>query len=319
MKRNIIYLFVATLVVITLVLLVYVFGVSNYNLSKNKNENLNIVTSFYPIYIATLNLTEGIDGLSVSCLASPEVGCLHDYQLTVKDMMTLENADVFIINGKGMEAFLDKAISVYPSLEVVDSSENILEEHMLKEHHEDEIEDHDEHHHDHGENSHIWVSIELYIKQLNNITENLVSIDPKNKDKYEKNLSEYVKKLEDLKSKMHGELDSIQNKNIVTFHEAFDYFAEEFDLNIVSVIEREPGTSPNAKEVAEIIDLVENNDVNAIFVEPNYSKTAADTIANETKVKIYELDPIVSGPFDKDAYINIMNKNLETLAQALEK
>ena len=117
---------------------------------------------------------------------------------------------------------------------------------------------------------------------------------------------------------MHEELDALPNKNIITFHEAFEYFADEFDFDIVAVIEREPGTYPSSKEVAEIIDLVKEKDVKAVFVEPQYSRSAADTIARETKVEVYSLDPIVTGSDDIDSYIKIMTENMNTLIKALK-
>ena len=94
---------------------------------------------------------------------------------------------------------------------------------------------------------------------------------------------------------MHEVLDKKENKKIVTFHEAFEFFAEEFNLEIVAVIEREPGTYPSAGEVADIIDLVREKEAKAIFVEPQYSRSAADTIARETNIPVYSLDPIVTG------------------------
>jgi len=278
-----------------------------------KEGKINVVTSFYPMYIATANIVDGVDDIDLTNLTSQQTGCLHDYQITTQDMIKLSNADVLVINGDGMENFIAKAMSTYSRLKIVDASEGI------KEHHE-EILDSDEegHHHDHETNSHYWVSISLYIEQVNNIKNGLCAIDKKNKDLYEKNANDYIHKLKELKQKMHSSLDSISNKNIVTFHEAFDYFAEEFDLNVVAVIEREPGTYPSSKDVADIIEEVKSKDVNAIFTEPQYSKTAADTIARETKVKVYELDPVVTGDLDKEAYIRIMNNNLNTLEEALK-
>ena len=118
---------------------------------------------------------------------------------------------------------------------------------------------------------------------------------------------------------MHAELDGIsdENKNIITFHEAFEFFAEEFNLNVVGVIEREPGTYPSAGEVAEIIDKIKQVNAKAIFVEPQYSRSAADTISKETKVPIYVLDPVVSGEYENDAYEKIMRENLKNLKEAL--
>ena len=307
-------IFVTSLIV-SLMLLT---GCTKENTDKTSDDNLNIITSFYPMYIATANIIDGVDNVSLECLASPEVGCLHDYQLTVNDMMKLEDADVFVINGGGMESFLDKAISAYPEMKIINASESLLKD-MSGETFEEEHHDGHNHEHLHGStNPHVWVSIDLHIHQIEEITDRLAEIDSVNKEKYEENAKEYISKLQILSSEMHNILDTLPNKDIITFHEAFHYFAEEFGLNVMAVIEREPGTSPSAKDVAEIIDTVREYDVNAIFVEPQYLKTAANTIANETNVKVYELDPATSGVFEKDAYIKIMKKNLEVLKEALK-
>ena len=309
-------IFVTSLIV-SLMLLT---GCTKENTDKTSDDNLNIITSFYPMYIATANIIDGVDNVSLECLASPEVGCLHDYQLTVNDMMKLEDADVFVINGGGMESFLDKAISAYPEMKIINASEPILGDvssgELTEEHHEEH-----EHNHEHlhgNENPHVWVSIDLHIHQIEEITHKLTEIDSDNKEKYEQNAKSYIAKLEALSEQMHSELDKLPNKDIITFHEAFYYFAEEFGLNVMAVIEREPGTSPSARDVADIIDTVKEYDVSAIFVEPQYLKTAANTISNETGVKVYELDPATSGAFEKDAYIKIMEKNLEVLKEALK-
>ena len=108
--------------------------------SPNEKKEFNIVTSFYPMYIATSNIVDGVENIKLTNMTSPNVGCLHDYQLTTKDMNVLERADVFVINGGGMESFLEKAMSAYPEMKVVNASEGILEMHEEEEH-----EEHDHH------------------------------------------------------------------------------------------------------------------------------------------------------------------------------
>lgn len=303
-----------SLIIIILCIILTMLCGCDYKETNEEKNKIDIVTSFYPMYLAASNIVDGANNVSLKCLASPEVGCLHDYQLTVNDMITLEKADIFIINGGGMESFIDKAVSTYPNLHIVNASEGILKE----EEHNHEHENENEHDHSHEENPHIWVSISLYIEQIKNITKALSIQDTANAEIYNENANKYIAELEILKTKMHSELDNLESSNIVTFHEAFHYFAEEFGLNVVSVIEREPGTSPSARDVAEIIDMIREMDVNAIFVEPGYLKTAADTISKETGVAIYELDPAVSGTFEKEAYVEIMNKNLKVLLEALK-
>lgn len=117
---------------------------------------------------------------------------------------------------------------------------------------------------------------------------------------------------------MHNHIDNLPHKDIVTFHEAFPYFAKEFNLNIVGVIEREPGTAPTPSELDEIIAQVNDLQAKALFAEPQYSSTAAKTIANETGAKVYTLDPVVTGENDLDAYIEAMKQNALTLQEALK-
>ena len=120
---------------------------------------------------------------------------------------------------------------------------------------------------------------------------------------------------------MHEVIDTLPNRNIITFHEAFPYFAEEFNLNIVGVVEVEPGTEPSPKQLEETIEIAKNNNVKALFTEPQYAAKAATTISNETGIPLYTLDPIVTGDSTSDAYddyITKMEQNLETLKEALK-
>ena len=271
-----------------------------------KDGEFVIVTSFYPIYIEVLNITEGVEGVKVVNMTKPQTGCLHDYQLTTEDLKTLEGADALVVNGAGMESFLDKVTAQQQNLKIIDASrsDNI---HLLKEGEED--------------NPHVWLSVTYAIEQVKAITSQLCEADPEHEKQYRDNAMAYVVKLMDLREEMHGELDSLPHKDIVTFHEAFPYLAKEFRLNIVSVIEREPGTEPAPKELEELIAKVQGLPVKVLFTEPQYSPAAAETIARETGARLYQLDPVVTGessPEAKDAYIDTMRKNMKVLKEALQ-
>lgn len=264
-----------------------------------------IVTSFYPMYISTINVTKGVPGVEVINMTKPQTGCLHDYQLTPEDLKTLEKANAFIINGAGMEAFLDKVVKQQPNLRIVEASKGIE---LIR----DESGE---------ENPHVWVSISNAIIQVRNIAAQLSAIDAVNAAKYQANADDYVKKLEDLRSKMHNSLGAANNKDIITFHEAFPYFAREFNLNIVAVIEREPGAEPTPKELEDTVKKVKESGIKALFAEPQYPAKAAETIAQETGAKMFTLDPAVTGEAKADAYddyLNIMEQNLKTLQEALK-
>lgn len=286
---------------------------------QNNNKNLKLVTSFYPIYIMTLNIVDGVSGVEVTNMVDQSVGCLHNFTLKTSDMKSLENADAIIINGAGMETFIPKIISEMPDMQVIDSSKGIeLKMDMYSEHHHDDDEDEDEEEHLHTNiNSHIWVSIKNYIKQVENISNAIIELDPEHRDQYEENTKAYINKLSELYDDINNDLSNIQNRDIITVHNDFMYFADDFDINIVGVINKEDDTQPSAREVSEMISLINDTGVKALFVEPQYSKSVADTIAGETNAKVRVLDPCVSGEISKDAYINIMRENQKSLKEAL--
>ena len=261
-----------------------------------EKQEYTVVASFYPLYITALNLTEGVEGIRVVNMAGQQAGCLHDYQLQNKDMKTLEEADLFLVNGAGMENFLQKVTEHLPALTVADASEGfeLIEE-----------------------NPHIWVSPRGNIHQVKQIAAALKAGDPAHAEQYEANEKRYLKQLEVLLDEMHQALDPLENRKIITMHEAFPYLAAEFSLEIVGVINREPDSYPNAREIAETVDLVRAFSVKALFAEPQYSASAADVIAQESGAKVYTLDPVVTGEDSPDAYLNAMRNNTKTLLEAL--
>ena len=264
---------------------------------------LTVATSFYPIYIMTINIAKDVPGVRVVNVSPPVTGCLHDYQLNSADLRILAEAQVFVINGAGMESFLDKVIGQQPDLLLIDSSEGIP---LLQTDS------------DGKPNPHLWVSVSDNILQVKNIGEGLAELDPAYASLYRANAEAYAERLADLRTRMHEGLDDLPNRDIITFHEAFPYLAEEFNLNNLTVIQREPGTEPSPAELAKTIELVQNSPVKALFAEPQYDSQAADIIARETGLEVFILDPAATGPMDPDAYIQIMEENQKTLMKALK-
>ena len=291
-------IFLLALVVVS----IFFAGCSN----SGDDGKIKIVTSFYPVYLDVINIAGNVEGVEVMNLTQPQTGCLHDYQLTTDDMKKLERANIFVVNGLGMENFLEKIKSERTNLKIIDASDSD-EIFTLKDG--DEI------------NPHVWLSITYNMNQVKAITSQLCLADPDHAAEYKKNALEYLNKLSALRDEMHFALDNLPNKDIVTFHEAFPYFAAEFKLNIVGVVEREPGTEPTPGELTETIGKVNEMPAKVLFVEPQYSPKAAETISRETGAKIFTLDPIVTGdakPENADAYIEGMEKNKDTLVEALQ-
>ncbi len=273
-----------------------------------------VATSFYPIYLLTINLTQGVDGVDVHNLAAPGTGCLHDYQLQTSDMKALAQADVFLVNGAGMESYLTHVYDAFPSLPVVEASTGV------------ELLDDDDMPVAIGEgetevNAHIWLDPQNAIIMVQNLCEGLSQAMPEHRKAFESNRDAYCARLEALDAALTEGLKDLPHKDIITFHEAFPYFAKAYGLNVVAVVNREPGDALSPARLSELVKLVETLGTPPLFVEPQYEDMAAQTLAQETGAKVYTLDPVVTGPEDTAEaltyYETTMLANMETLQTAL--
>lgn len=272
------------------------------------------VTSFYPMYVFTLNVAKDVPGVNVLNLAGESTGCLHDYQLKTRDMATLEDADALIINGGGMEQFMDKVIAQQPQLPVIEASAGIE---MLCSEDGHEHEGHDHGHEHEALNAHVWLDPALAIRQVRNIADGLAGVDAANAQRYQQNAAAYITRIEALDSELKESLAPFAGCEIVTFHEAFDYFARAYGLQVAAVIAGDSGEEPSTRQIAKMCDLVSGLAVKALFIEPQYPAKSAETIARETGAAVYTLDPVVTGDGAMDSYETLMRENARVLVEAL--
>lgn len=236
-------------------------------------------------------------------MTEPTAGCLHDYALTTEDLKKLARANVLITNGAGLESFLDKITGQKPDLQIIEASKDID---LIPEEEGD------------GYNPHVWVSISNAIAQVQTISDQLALIDPSNAAKYQENAGVYIAKLEAQKVKMLQALDSLRSQNVILFDDAPLYFVQEFNFQAVAVLEREPGSTLSVGELNETINLLKDQKNIVLFAEPEFPPKTAAAITAETGLKVHTLDPVVTGPLEADAYIKIMDENLQTLQEALQ-
>lgn len=275
-----------------------------------------IVASFYPMYVFVQNVAKDIPGVKVVSMASESVGCLHDYQLQTRDMVTLEEAAALVINGGGMEQFMDKVIAMRGDLPVINAGEGIEMLCSGEEH------DHNGHDHEHAHealNAHVWLDVQLAIRQVQNIADGLAAADSENAQAYQDNAAAYIERLTALDAEIARQLAPFAGSAIITFHEAFTYFADAYGLQVAGVIAQDAGEEPSTREIARTCDLVLDLGVKALFVEPQYPTKSADTIARETGASVWTLDPVVSGDGSMESYESIMRENARVLTEALAK
>ena len=254
-----------------------------------------VVTSFYPMYIAALNVVGENDHIRLENLSEPQTGCLHDYQLTPADMQLLSTADAFIINGGGIESFLGEVAEQYPELTIINASEQV-----------DLIED----------NAHAWMNIEDYMTQVKTIETELSAADPADADQFSENAEAYLAKLSSLKEQADAVKPLTEGKNIVIFHEAYEYVAEEFGMQVSYVMDLDEERQVSAGEVADVVRAVTDGGVRVILAEELYGKDMGDTVESETDAKVCYLDTLVRGDYDADSYLNAMQQNITLLKEA---
>lgn len=290
-----------SIIIVIILIICFVIGKNIYNQKKEKsNDKFEILTSFYPIYIMTLNVANGAEDVKVSNMAEKYTGCIHDYTLTTTDMKKFESCDIFIQNGAGLETFSDKILESYPKIKVVNAADGV---NNFLTHNEDDEE----------VNSHIWLSISNYINEVIKITNSLMEMNSKNAKIYQKNCENYVNKLYILKKKFDNL--NLKNKKIINLNESLEYMFKENDIDSVLIETDHEQSTISANKIRNIIELMQNDKINEIYIDKNDSRKLADVLQNETNAKIYVLDSAMSGDGSLDSYINIMNQNYEILKE----
>jgi len=307
-------------------ILVAGMGLTGWYVSRTQEQTdgqeLTVVTSFYPMYIAAENVIGDADGVRLENLSEPQTGCLHDFQLTPEDMKLLSTADVFIINGGGIESFMKEVAEAYPNLKIIEACENtqLLSEPEEGETHEEESHEEDaehDHEHAHGDvNAHAWMSVSAYETQVQTIADGLSEADPERSSAYQNGAEAYLGKLDELKKRQEKLKQEISGQSVILFHEAYAYVAEDYGLQVNYLLDLDEERQVSAGEVSDVLSVVRKGHVKYILAEELYGKSMGDTIRKESDAKVLYLDPLNRGTYEKDSYINGMKKNMEILEEA---
>lgn len=282
----------------------------------------HVLCSTFPMWLFTRAVTAGREGVAVELMLPAAMGCPHDYELTTSDMQKIARADVVIANGLGMENFLGARLRrANPTAVLIDTSSGIGDLIQLKgEEHEPKEAGAESYHHSAGPNPHLFASPAMAARVVRNIAAGLGRVDPNGAELYMKNAEAYANKLEKLSGEFAAALAAAPNRKIVTEHAVFDYLARDAGLQIVAVVEEEPGQEPSAAAMLELIRTIKAGGAAALFTEPQYPAKVGQTIAREAGIPVAVLDPVANGPADAgpDYYEKTMRANLDTLVKTLK-
>ena len=283
--------------------------------SSFANAETKVIASIKPLHSLVSYVMDGVGkpGILVDGSASP-----HTFQLKPSHAEMLQEADIVFWIGEDLESFLEtplESIAVNSKhIELMESDEiellkfrekNIFGEHDDHDEHEghddhdeheghddhDEHEGHDDHAHHHGEfDIHFWLDPEIAKTIVNITAKELSEIDPANKSTYESNAQDAINDLNQLIDNTSAKINS--DASYVVFHDAYQYFEQRFGIEVVGALTVNPEVLPGAKQLAEIREVIEHEEVNCLFTEPQFNPSIAEIIASDTGVKSAVLDPL---------------------------
>ena len=275
---------------------------NNANRVAEKRQ-VKVLVTFYPLYEFTKAVGDGQLEVSIIVPAGIEP---HDWEPTVQDLQKMQNADMIVINGVGLEPWIEKLLSVNSDILIVDTSNGI--QLLEKENHRFD--------NDNQNDPHIWLDPVLAKKQVQNIANGLIKIDPQNTNYYQGNVKVYNEKLDQLDSKIHKELSLCEKKDFIAFHDAFSYFAKEYGLNQNTIVGVDPSAEPTATTLQQIVQKAQDLDLHVIFTEETANPRVSEIIADEIGGKVLVLSPIEISEKNSD-YIKKMEQNLSNLKEEL--
>ena len=282
-------------------------------------EKLRVIATFYPL--AEFSRMAGGEAVEVSSIVSPGIEP-HEYEPTPRDIISLEQADIFVMNGAGMEPWAER---LAPGLRekgviILNASESVLL--LAAEEHEEEIGHEQEAEQGGAYDPHFWLDPVFAAGIVDSIRGALIEKDPAHAAEYEASVTWALSGLAALDAEYRSTLSSCTRHEVITSHNAFAYLSRRYGFTAHSISGISPETEPSAGRMADLVDLAEKENIRYIFFETLVSPKVSETLAREIGAETLVFDPI-EGLSPEDAalgkdYFSVMRENLANLSKALE-
>ncbi|WP_308796663.1 metal ABC transporter substrate-binding protein [Tolypothrix sp. FACHB-123] len=279
-------------------------------------KKTKIVTTFLPIYWFTKAVAGDVAEVEILVPPGTEV---HEYQAKPENVRAIATANILVKNGLGLEEFLEETVknAQNPKLTEIDTSKGIKPvkeiSPIVKTSKEEKDHDHD---HEHaGGNPHIWLDPVMAKQQVINIRDGLIAADPQNKATYEANSAAYIQQLDQLNSQFQQTLQKYPNCTFITFHDAYPYLAQRYNLKQVAVVEI-PEDQLSPTDVQNAVNAVKKYQVKALLTEPGTDNKLLNSLSQDLKLNVQTLDSLENGEPDPQHYFQAMKANLQTLEAA---
>lgn len=295
----------------------------NESAAKNESKKLNIYTTVYPLSYFAQKI--GGDYVEVTSIYPPGSN-EHTFEPTQKDMMQLADADLFFYIGLGLEGFVENAQKTLANenVKLVATADRIAEEHLHTSVVETEEDHHEEHEdHQHGDiDPHVWLSPIIAKDLALSIKDELVTALPDQEASFNENYNQLISELDSLNSDFENMVSEVPNKTFFVSHASFGYIAGQYGLKQVAIAGLNSQSEPSQKELIEIVNLAKDLNVEYILFEQNISSKLSTIIQNEVGAKaltLHNLSVLTEEDItNNETYITLMEKNIDTLRQALQ-
>ncbi len=301
---------IGIIIILTATLGVY-FSLNQKNELDKPQKKIKVATTIFPLYDITKNIAG--DNMEVINILPPG-GSPHTFEITPSLIKNLQGAKIIFNIGDPLDNWITKIgdnvddVSIYSVKEGID-----LKSFKFK------------HKHEHEKkpgmkmtlDPHYWLSIKNAKIIAENITKKIISIDPDNKLIYENNLDKYKIKLTKTKNEIDKILENVPNKKLIVFHESWNYFAYEFNLDIVGVFINSPGKEPTPQYLKELHDTAKKHNIQVVFSEPQLSPETIKPFVEDLNLSLYILDPL-GGIGERNSFINTLLYNAKTINNALK-
>lgn len=277
-------------------------SIENSKNVSNSSHKLVVISSILPID----EFVKKVGGEMIeSSLIIPAGIEPHEFDPTINQIQTISSAEVLVYNGLGIENWLTKIDPPHK----IDASNGLNASYSDRR--------------NMTLDPHVWLDPMLAKKQVENIRNGLISIDPSNKDTYNSNAKSFLAELDELDRSIRSELESCKKKDFISFHNSFSYFAKRYGLTQHSISESGPEAEVTPARLAEVINVAKNLGINVIYTEelmdPRYAQVIAQEIPNG---KVLILSPIEGLTKEEQnagiGYIDKMHEDIKNLSMGLE-
>ncbi len=289
---------------------------------ESDSTKLKIISTVFPPYDLAKHIAG--DNAEMKILLPPGSEA-HTYEPTAKEIIAIQNCDIFLYIGGENEQWADKLInsndtSKVKIVKLIDCVPTLSEDD--EDEHEDEH-NHHEHEHDHETDEHIWTSPENARLMLSAVYDAICAVDPENSQTYTENKDAYDKQLADLDNEYKTAVDNAKNKTIVLADKfPFRYLAHEYGLDCYAAFSScSDESEPSVSTMIKLTKKIKENNIPVVYYLEFSSTKIADTLCDETgakKLMLHSCHNVSKEDLENDiSYVDLMKQNLENLKVAL--